>query len=110
MDSKNLIRYQELLEKRRAKLLRDIANHSKPEDFGSDVDSFDEEKNEAEEEGNQLAITQALKADLSEVESALEKIHRGTYGICERCGKTIEEEVLLTAPESAMCRTCKKIS
>ena len=110
METKNLSRYQETLEKEKGELLSEIARHSKTESFGNDVDSSDEKTDEAEEEGNRLAIIQSLKEDLSEIETALEKIHRGTYGICDRCGKTIEPEVLAVAPESAMCKTCKQVS
>ncbi|MBM3256894.1 MAG: hypothetical protein FJY98_00990 [Candidatus Liptonbacteria bacterium] len=110
MDSKNLSQYKTELEKQKANLLEQIASHSTPEIMGNDVDSGDEETDEAEEQGNRLAIAQGLREDLTEIETALEKIQRGTYGICERCGKTIETEVLATAPESAMCRACKQIS
>jgi RNA polymerase-binding transcription factor DksA len=108
MDTKNLSHYQTLLEAQKEKLLREIASHSAKEDFGGDVDSEDEKTDAAEEEGNRLAIVESLKEDLGEVESALEKIRRGTYSVCERCGKTIEDAVLAAAPESAVCRTCKQ--
>lgn len=109
MDIKNLEHYKNLLEKERKGLFEEIATHSKSESFGDDVDSADEEADEAEEEGNKLAIVQSLKKEVNEIDTALEKIHRGTYGICDRCGKTIEEEVLAVAPESAMCKACKKL-
>ena len=109
MDTKNLDHYKNLLEIEKKELLKEIATHSKSESFGDDVDSADEKTDEAEEEGNRLAVVQSLKKDVSEIDTALEKIHRGTYGICDRCGKTIEEEVLSAAPESAMCKACKQL-
>ncbi|MBI2623287.1 MAG: hypothetical protein HYW65_01805 [Candidatus Liptonbacteria bacterium] len=108
MDTKNLAHYKTLLERQKEELLREIASHAQKEDFGSDVDSSDEATDEAEEAGNRLAIVESLKEDVGEIDSALEKIRRGTYGVCERCGASIEEEVLTTAPESAVCRSCKK--
>jgi DnaK suppressor protein len=55
--------------------------------------------------------TEALEARLKEVEKALEKIEKGTYGICENCGKVIEEMRLKIDPSAYLCRQCslKKI-
>jgi sigma-B regulation protein RsbU (phosphoserine phosphatase) len=40
---------------------------------------------------------------LKEVDVALDKINNGTYGVCETCHETIEEERLLADP---LCRNC----
>ena len=96
------------LEQERAKLLTDIAETEKPEDFGSDVDDFDEVKNEVESFGNRLAMAQTLKARVSEIDSALRRIASGVYGVCETCGKKIEEKILEISPESRLCQSCKK--
>jgi len=37
----------------------------------------------------------------------LGKIQTGTYGICEKCGKPIEHEILAIDPESRFCKACK---
>ncbi|MCR4328748.1 MAG: hypothetical protein NUV53_04570 [Patescibacteria group bacterium] len=108
MDIKKNGVYQGILEEQKKKLLEKIASHNKPEDFGSDVDGLDEESDEAEEQGNSLAIAQSLKENVSEIDSALEKIKTGKYGMCSTCNNPVEEEVLDIAPESALCRACKK--
>lgn len=76
-------------------------------EFGDDVDSLEEETNESEEYGNQLAEMQIHKNRLADIESALNKIGNGKYGICEKCGKEIAEEILAIDPESRYCRSCK---
>jgi RNA polymerase-binding transcription factor DksA len=108
MEQKNLGEYKQKLEARKKALLAEVKADSTPESFGNDVDAESEKTDEAEEEGNRRAAAAALREDLSEIESALEKIGRGTYGVCEQCGASIESEVLATAPESALCRSCKK--
>ena len=110
MDIKKVSGYQSILEDRKKKLLEEIALHNKPEDFGNDVDGLDEEADEAEEKGNNLAVAQSLKEDVSEIDSALERIKVGRYGECTKCGAQIEEKILGVAPESALCQVCKKTS
>lgn len=48
---------------------------------------------------NQLfAVQQRLRSQLSEIESALARIERGTFGICEETGEPISLERLLAIP------------
>lgn len=37
---------------------------------------------------------------------ALAKIHKGTYGICERCGQPIDEKRLSLVPYASICCPC----
>ncbi|HUZ92590.1 MAG TPA: TraR/DksA family transcriptional regulator [Candidatus Paceibacterota bacterium] len=108
MDSKHIEEYKKQLEKKRQELLGELEKDETPEDFGSDVDDFDEEKNETEAFDNQLAAGQGLKGQIVEVDSAIEKIKAGKYGICEKCSGEIEKEVLAASPESRLCKNCKK--
>ncbi len=96
------------LEAEKKKLLAELAEQEKPEDFGDDVDDADEEKNEAESFGNRLAMARVIKARINEIDAALSRIVAGTYGICEACGKKIEEKVLEISLESRLCQQCKK--
>lgn len=95
-----------LSEKRR--LEEELRETEKPESFGADIDAFDEEADEAEEFANRLAIAQALKDRINEIDSALNKIILGKYGLCEKCGGEISEKVLDVVPESQFCGNCKK--
>jgi YteA family regulatory protein len=45
---------------------------------------------------------------LEQVETALDKIHTGSYGICDNCGKTIEVERLEAVPWAIHCMECQK--
>lgn len=101
--------YKERLTKEKARLLAAIADEKKNLDFGSDVDHGDEETDEAEELGNELAVEHVLKNTVNEIDGALGKIEAGTYGVCEECGGAISEKVLSVAPESRLCEKCKKV-
>ncbi len=74
---------------------------------GMEVDTADENEvaDKMEElEENEL-ILQQLEKQLSEVNGALERIEKGTFGICEVSGEPIEKERLEASPSA---RTCKK--
>lgn len=43
---------------------------------------------------------------LAAVRAALARIEKGTYGICERCGREINPERLEYLPESPYCTAC----
>jgi DnaK suppressor protein len=107
MDQKQLQEYRTKLENERLLLLAEIKRNEKPMDFGSDIDHGDEETDESEEVGNQLAVAQDLKMRLEDVDVALNKIHSGKYGVCEKCKKPIEKEILDIDPESRFCKNCK---
>ena len=67
----------------------------------------DEEADEVQEYDNKLSLEYSFESKLKDVTIALEKIEKGEYGICENCGKEIDEERLLACPEA---RTCLKDS
>jgi DnaK suppressor protein len=68
-----------------------------PGGVGADTASFtfDRELGSGLEEGAQQTLVQ--------IERALARIAEGTYGICERCGKPINEERLLARPAATLC-------
>lgn len=55
-----------------------------------------------------LGLEQADLARLSEVEDALERLHAGTYGRCERCGQPIAVERLRVHPWARLCLSCAR--
>lgn len=56
-----------------------------------------------------VVFEQRLKSDLKEIETALKKIKKGTYGFCERCKNPIEPGRLEVKPQSIYCLKCEKI-
>lgn len=49
---------------------------------------------------------EVLGERLKKIEKALEKIEKGNYGLCEKCGKEIEEVRLKIDPAAEFCRKC----
>ena len=67
---------------------------------GMQADSADENEvaSKLEEYEDNAGIATQLENQLSEVVAALERIDKGTYGMCEVCGKPIETERLEANP------------
>ena len=63
---------------------------------------------EVEEYSTLLPIEYNLELKLKNIDLALEKIKKGKYGKCEKCGKEIDEKRLKIYPEARFCLKCKK--
>jgi RNA polymerase-binding transcription factor DksA len=63
---------------------------------------------EVEEYSTLLPIEHALEIRLKNINSALEKIRIGKYGICEKCEKKIPIARLKASPEARFCLKCEK--
>jgi len=63
---------------------------------------------EVEEYSTLLPLEYNLETQLKDINSALEKIKKGTYGKCENCGKEIGEERLKIHPAAKFCMSCGK--
>jgi len=68
----------------------------------------DEEENADEMEiyESSLATGETLKTELQKINSALEAIEKGTYGVCSNCQKEIPLERLMTYPQADTCLSC----
>ncbi len=60
-------------------------------------------------QSKQLAMRRLWTAMLKEVERAIERVQRGTYGVCEHCGGPIPEERLRALPSAALCVHCAQL-
>ena len=107
MNETQLKEYKIKLEHERILIMDEIKQAESPVDFGDDIDHGDEDTDRSEEVGNRMAIAQDLQSRLNEIDVALEKIRTGRYGVCERCEREIEREVLDVDPESRFCKADK---
>lgn len=51
-------------------------------------------------------ILSSRRQALFEIDLALGKVSKGTYGICERCGKPIAKRRLKFLPQARVCMKC----
>lgn len=95
------------LEAEKKEIENELAKFKESLDFGDEKDHMEEESDESEEMGTYFSIKKLQDTRLEAINRALEKIRNGTYGLCEQCGKPIEQEILDIDPESALCKNCK---
>jgi len=102
---------QEMLKKRlveeRAHLEQQVRELETPPDFGN-VPGIEDDTDEDVAALNQEASAHALREKLGNIESALLKMEKGTYGICETCGGEIDEHVLMVVPDARRCQACNQ--
>lgn len=77
-------------------------------DGGSGSQTLEDAADEVEEYATKLPIEYNLEIRLRDINSALEKIEKGKYGKCEKCGKSIPKERLKVYPEARLCLKCPK--
>ncbi len=99
---------EEKLRREKAEIEEELAKLKTTLDFGDETDHEEEESDESEEIGNYLGIKKSQDARLNQINHALEKIADGSYGVCEKCGKSIEQKILDIDPESLLCKACKQ--
>jgi RNA polymerase-binding protein DksA len=79
----------------------------------TDEDGNDSHLGDSATETLDREIEQSLEENaehlLANIDSALQRIEAGTYGICERCGQPIGEERLEALPYATKCIDCKRL-
>lgn len=73
--------------------------------------SYDEDladvASDAFEREKVIAIENSVQALLRQVEEALDRLKRGTYGTCAECGQPIHPDRLRALPYARLCINCK---
>ncbi len=103
--------YRALLEEERASLEGQLTELGYGEKGKIEYDSnFADTSQVTAERGENEALASQLKDALGDVLSALIKLDKGTYGVCERCGQPISEARLEAKPASAYCINCASVA
>ncbi len=76
---------------------------------GSPFGKREEEATETLELEKRLALENRIRQEMAKVEHALEKIEKGTYGLCDKCGKPIDPQRLEALPQASVCVNCKAL-
>lgn len=116
MDKKLIEELKQKLESEKESIQKELESFAKKDDKpegdwetkypNREEGDKEEEADEVGEYENMLSVEYSLELKLKNVNSALEKIQNGTYGICERCGKEIDDERLKACPEAVTCLKC----
>jgi len=116
MDKKLIEELKEKLEANKNSIQKELESFARKDDMpkgdwetkypNRENGNMEEEADEVQEYGNLLPVEYSLELKLKDVNSALEKISKSGYGICENCGKEIGGERLLACPEAKTCLKC----
>lgn len=91
-------------------LLRTVRKNAISDTMQNDVgDSVDEASRSIERE-LQFELSDNERVTLDQVEAALRKIDKGTYGLCESCQKPIAKARLDALPFARYCIACQSTS
>jgi len=71
-------------------------------------DKDDENAAEVAIFSDNLSLERSLEKTLKDINSALKRIKKGTYGVCLYCKRKINPKRLLARPTSSSCIECKE--
>jgi len=74
---------------------------------GSPFGKREEEAAEAAELENRLALQKRILDQMAEVDHALDRFKGKTFGLCAKCGQSINPERLEALPQAKFCVSCK---
>jgi len=74
---------------------------------GSPFGKREEEATETLELETRLALEKRVRDQLADIEHALSKFEKGTYGLCDSCGQSIDPARLEALPQANLCLSCK---
>jgi RNA polymerase-binding protein DksA len=70
-------------------------------------DKMDENAQEISDYSTNLATEKVLESALKDINSTLERIKKGSYGVCKYCAKPIAPKRLIARPTASSCVECK---
>lgn len=116
MDASQVSVYRSSLEDERVRLIAAIEEYERQsQETLSDVSGENNYRDHMADQGSatfarelDMTLEEQARDNLAQIERALERIERGTYGTCARCGTTIPEARLEAMPEAELCVSCKE--
>jgi RNA polymerase-binding transcription factor DksA len=76
-------------------------------DTGGELSSFDQHPGDSGTETFEMeknvSLLEQVEDELREVDAALQRVERGTYGTCQTCGRPIGDERLEAMPATRFC-------
>ena len=110
LTSEQLETIKRSLQEKRAELLRHQDSqlnelHNPDKHHLADLEEMASDTNDTD---SVCALVDLNSSTLSEIETALEKIGQGTYGVCEFCEEPIHPDRLEVLPFASLCIDCQR--
>lgn len=116
LDTSTLEAIKKDLVARKEKIVSNLAELTKKDDHELDDtsakfpdygDKPDENAQEISDYTTNIATEAVLEKTLADIDKALDRIEKGTYGICKYCGRAIDAKRLVARPVASSCVSCK---
>lgn len=115
-DNKIIEEIKKQLLDQKKKILHDLSEISRKDSHEADNtttkfpeygDKPDENAQEISDYSTNIVTEKVMEKSLEDINKALDRIAKGTYGTCKYCGKPIAEKRLLARPTASSCISCK---
>jgi len=116
LDKNTLTKIKQQLLEQRQMISDDLSSMSRPDSHENDDrsakfpeygDKPDENAQEISDYTTNVVTEKMLEKTLEDIDQAISRIEKGTYGICKYCKQPIAEKRLLARPTAGTCIKCK---
>jgi DnaK suppressor protein len=110
MDVQTIGKFKKILSAERERLLT-VSKESIKYDLNTSSDDLPDEADLAASEINQsltFELRNRERVMIAKINTALQKIQEGTFGLCETCEEEIEKRRLEARPFSTLCVSCQE--
>lgn len=116
MDKEKLKHFKELLNEEKKEREHSLLDNRMGmdvslQDATSELSSYDNHPGDLGTETYEAEVNQSFRTNdkymLSEIDTALQKIEKGSFGECEACHKAIDEDRLEIIPHARFCIQCE---
>ncbi len=118
MNEKDLKRFERILRRQRDEAVAEVSSiqnsnlHKSLRDEAGEISSYSTHMADMASDEEALAMNLRILAAeeniLEQLDEALEKIDKGTYGACESCRKPIGKARLTALPFARLCIDCRQ--
>lgn len=116
LDQKMIKEIEKTLLAQKKQIVDDLADLSRKDNHEADNmsakfpeygDKPDENAQEISDYSTNIMTEKVLEKSLEDINKTLDRIAKGTYGVCKYCGNPIAAKRLLARPTASSCINCK---
>lgn len=116
LDKQGLAEIEKQLTNKKNQIIKDLKKMSRRDNHEADNrtakfpeygDKPDENAQEINDYSTTVVAERVLEKNLDDINQALDRIKKGTYGFCKYCGQPIGKKRLMARPTASSCISCK---
>ena len=103
---------RDYLEAQREELVRQLEEMEAADPYNqpdrTNENEVGEDSYESNEHDQVVVLKEQIVSSLRQVEETLDRIKKGKYGFCEKCGRMINTDRLAVNPVASLCIKCER--